>query len=240
MVLNEYTLIPVFGVLILLSETFFYQNYIFNNSFSTPRYSTLSALAFILIFYTLLIRIQVLVQNNFQTSPYFIKKSQISELYFIPVVLIMVLINSSILLSYRSNAIYKSDSLNREMNSIKIGVKYLDKMKGSQINIIVNEPWHYEYLYSIAAFSKFYANIETNIFSTVQISASDMENEFERRLALEMINDSITGNYQNRNTFNPISEQKMSSPIICFAMPGVILPNFCRIDVPIYVFNKTW
>jgi hypothetical protein len=67
-----------------------------------------------------------------------------------------------------------------------------------------------------------------------------MENEFERRLALEMINDSITGNYQNRNTFNPISEQKMSSPIICFAMPGVILPNFCRIDVPIYVFNKTW
>ena len=113
-------------------------------------------------------------------------------------------------------------------------------MKGSQIDIIVNEPWHYEYLYSIAAFSKFYANIETNIFSTVQISASDLENKFERRLALEIIHDSITGNYQNRNTFNPSKAQKRSIPIICFTMPGVILPNFCRIGVPIYVFNRTW
>jgi hypothetical protein len=187
-----------------------------------------------------MLRIQIWIQDNFLTKRYVYKKPKTNKLYFIAFLFLIVVINSSILLSYRSDSFYRAESLNREMNSIKIGVKYLNKLEGNQLNIIVNQPWHYEYLYSIAAFSRFYANSETNIFSTIQINLNNLETEFQRKLALEMINDSSNGNFQNRNTLNPLIAQKYNKPIICITMPGVILPNFCTIDVPINVFNRTW
>jgi hypothetical protein len=126
------------------------------------------------------------------------------------------------------------------MSSIKLGLSNLNKYERAQINIIVDDPWHYEYLYSIAAFSKFYSNNQTNIFATIQISLEDIVNDFPRQLALEMINDSIEGNSQNRNNLDPIILLNKSNPTICLLMPGVNSTNFCTIDVPISVFSRVW
>ncbi len=236
--LNSYIFSAVLGVLILSSETFFYQNYIYNDKFGTPRYSTFSALAFSMISLTLIIRIQNEVQNIFQTSKFVNYIFQLKPYFLVFSTILIITTNLSTLLNYRNTSFNNSLKLNKEMDSVRLGGAYLDKLKSSQINIVVNEPHHYEYLYSIAVFSRFYSNNESKIFATIQINVDALETGFKRELALGMMNWSTEGN--PLNTISPTVLQNEKDKIICLLMPGVSSPNFCTLDVPIDIFNRSW
>jgi hypothetical protein len=235
--LNIYILTTTLGVLILFSETFFYQNYIYDAGFLTPRYSTLSALAFMMIFFTLIVRIQHEVQNNFKISNYI---SQLNKYILVLFTLLIITTSFPTILNYRNTSLSNSLNLNKEMDSVRLGVSYLEKLEGSQIHIIVNTPEHYEYLYSISTFSRFYSNEKTKIFATVQINLEDLVTEFHRQLVQEMISDSIDGSSRNRSRIDSIVLQNKNEPIVCLVMPESTLPNFCTIDIPIYLFNRSW
>jgi hypothetical protein len=233
--LNSYIFSTLLGVSILSSETFFYQNYIYNERFETPRYSSFSALAFIMIFLTLMIRIQNEVQNIVKTNNYTYYIPQLNKYFLILSSILIITISSSTLLNYRHTSFNNSVNLNKQMDSIRLAG---GSNESGQINIVVNEPFHFEYLHSLAIFSKFYSNSESKIFATIQINFDDLETGFKKDLALGMKSWSTEGSSQNN--ISPIILQNENDPVVCLLMPGVTSPNFCTLDLPVYVFIRSW
>jgi flagellar basal body-associated protein FliL len=237
--LNLFRSSIVFGLLIFLSESFFYQHNIADLNFSTPRYSMFSALAFNLIFITALLKIQVEIQGVFERKN---SRALIIALILTSVIFVYAIMTAtySTLFKYNQKSIRNSNQLKSEMNSILAGMDQLDVLSTNQVVVIVNGPWQYEYLYSIATYSQHYSKKKVNVFAEVQIDLDALETNFEQRLSAEMIKDSILGNSQNRNNIKPLSALKRNRPVVCLSMPGSVIPSFCTADLLINPYSRTW